>query len=152
MPKSLAKAPKAKAKKATNSSRVHVARQLSVFLANQPGVFSRICDSLATAGMQIVAATALDTTDHVVVRMIVNDPHQALRLLEDHGLLVMETDVVMLEGWGQWSNLNEISRILADNKINIEYMYFTSIGARGVLILRPSNLSPALKVLNQLAK
>jgi hypothetical protein len=56
----------------------------------------------------------------------------------------------MIEGSNKPGSLTTIARSLAENKINIEYAYCaTSPSARtGLLILRPSNVAKALRILN----
>jgi hypothetical protein len=71
-------------------------------------------------------------------------------LFEQHGTLVVDDDVVMLEGDNKSGSLANIANKLAKAKINIEYCYSaTSPGAKkGLMILRTSNAQKALKVLN----
>jgi hypothetical protein len=130
---------------------VQVTTQLAVFVSNKPGALAELCAILAAAKLNIYAITTSDTIDHSVDRLVVDKPGEALRLLEKHGLLVLKTEVLMIEGANQSGSLAEISKKLADAKINIEYAYSaTSPSApRGVLILRPSSIPKALKLLNK---
>jgi hypothetical protein len=129
---------------------MQIAKQLAIFLDNRPGTLARVCDALSAAKINIYAITTSDTVDHSVVRMVVSDPRKALAVFEDHGTLVVEDDVVMLEGDNKSGSLARIAHKLAEGGINIEYCYCaTSPGAKkGLLILRVSNPSKALKVLN----
>ena len=88
--------------------------------------------------------------DHSVIRMVVNDPRKAIAIFEEHGTLVVEDDVLMLEGDNKAALLAKIAHKLADAKINIEYCYCaTSPNAKkGLMIMRCSNAQKALKVLN----
>ena len=129
---------------------MQITTQLALFLENRPGTLARVCDALSTEKVNIFALTISDTVDHSVVRMIVNDVDRVRRLFEAHGALVVETEVLMIEGDNKPGSLAKIARKLAAAKVNIEYAYFaTSPGAKkGLLILRPSNPQKALKVLN----
>ncbi|PTY01703.1 amino acid-binding protein [Verrucomicrobia bacterium LW23] len=129
---------------------VSIANQLALFLANKPGTFAAVCRALSKASVNIYAITTSDTIDHSVVRMIVDQPHTALRVLEAHGTLVLESDVLMIEGHNKPGSLADITQRLADEGINIEYAYCATApkASRGLLILRPSNVPKALKVLN----
>jgi hypothetical protein len=66
-------------------------------------------------------------------------------------VLVVEDDVVMVEGSNQPGELAEMARRLSRARINIEYCYSaTSPTARkGLMILRVSNPVRALKVLSE---
>jgi len=89
--------------------------------------------------------------DHAVVRMVVSDTRKALRLLEERGTLVVENEVVMIDGDNRPGSLASIAQKLSKAKINIEYAYLaTSPGSkRGLAILRPSNVKKALEVLSK---
>jgi hypothetical protein len=129
---------------------VHVTSQLSIFLANKPGTFASVCEVLARAKVNIFAVATSDSIDHSVVRMIVDDPGKAVRILEDIGALVVETDVIMIEGPNKPGSMAQIMRTLADAKINIEYAYCATppLANRGLLVIRPTNVASALKTLN----
>jgi hypothetical protein len=129
---------------------MHIVRQLALFLENRPGMLARVCNALSAARINIYAISSSDTVDHIVLRMVVSDPAKALRVFEEHGTLVVETDVLMIEGSNKPGSLASIAQKLADAKINIEYAYCaTSPNAqKGLLILRTSNPKQALKILN----
>jgi hypothetical protein len=129
---------------------MQITKQLAIFLDNRPGTLARVCDALSAAKVNIFAITTSDTVDHSVIRMVVNDSRRALLVFEEHGTLVVEDDVVMLEGDNKSGSLARIAHKLAAADINIEYCYSaTSPNAKkGLMILRTSNAKKALKVLN----
>ena len=131
---------------------MELATQLALFLDNKPGALARVCEALATAKINIHAFTTSDTVDHSVVRMVVSDPGRALKLFEEHGALVVESEVLLIPGDNRPGSLAAIARILSDASVNIEYAYCaTSPGSKnGLLVLRPSNPKKALKALNTL--
>ena len=129
---------------------MQLATQLALFLDNRPGTLARVCDALSEAKINIYAISTSDTVDHIVVRMIVSDPRKAMLIFEEHGTLVVETEVLMLEGDNKAGSLATICRKLSAAKINIEYAYCATPpdARKGLLILRVSNAKKALKVLN----
>jgi hypothetical protein len=137
-------------KPATKGSDMEITQQLALFLDNRPGMLARVCDALSTAKVNIYAISTSDTVDHSVIRLVVSDTRRALEVFEAHGTLVVEDDVLMLEGDNKSGSLARIAHKLADAKVNIEYCYCaTSPSAKkGLLILRVSNPQKALKVLN----
>jgi hypothetical protein len=88
--------------------------------------------------------------DHSVVRLVVNDSRKALLLFEEHGTLVVEDDVLLVEGTNKPGELARIAHRLAEAKVNIEYCYSAtpSDARKGLMIMRVSNPSKALKALN----
>lgn len=129
---------------------MYLTKQLAIFLDNRPGTLARLCDSLSEAKINIYAITTSDTVDHSVVRMVVSDPRKAMLLFEEHGVLVVDDDVLMVEGDNKPGSLATICKKLSAAKVNIEYCYCaTSPDAKkGLLVLRTSNPKKALKVLN----
>jgi hypothetical protein len=131
---------------------IEPATQLAVFLSNRPGALSRVCRELADAAINIHALAISDTADHSVVRMVVSDPTKALMLLGERGVLALEADVLMIESDNQPGTLAKIADQLAHAEINIEYAYLATSAksAKGLLILRPSDVDKAQAVLREL--
>lgn len=129
---------------------MEITRQLALFLANRPGALARVCETLSDAKINIYALTISDTVDHSVVRLVVSDTNRAQEIFEQHGTLVVQTEVLMIGGDNRSGSLAKIAKQLAAAKINIEYAYCASNPAskKGLLILRVSNPQKALKILN----
>jgi hypothetical protein len=129
---------------------MQITKQLAIFLDNRPGMLARVADALAEAKISIYAVTTSDTVDHSVIRLVVSDYLKALHVFEEHGTLVVEDDVLLIEGTNKAGELARIAHQLADAKINIEYCYSATPpeARKGLLILRVSNPAKALKVLN----
>jgi hypothetical protein len=129
---------------------MQITTQLALFLENRPGTLARVCDALAAEKINIFAISTSDTVDHSVVRMVLSDAQKALNLFEAHGSLVVETEVLMIDGDNKPGSLAQIAHKLADAKVNIEYAYFATNpdAKKGLLILRASNPQKALKALN----
>jgi hypothetical protein len=130
--------------------RMQLSKQLAIFLDNRPGMLARVADALAEAKINIYAITTSDTVDHSVIRMVVSDYRKALNLFEAHGTLVVEDDVLLVDGSNKPGELGRLAHKLADAKINIEYCYSaTPVNAtKGLMVLRVSDAKKALKVLN----
>ncbi len=129
---------------------MNITQQLALFLENRPGALARVCEALSKEKINIYAISTSDTIDHSVVRMVLSDPRKALLLFEEHGTLVVEDDVLMIEGDNKPGSLARLANKLANAKINIEYAYSATNPAakKGLLILRVSDAKKALKVLN----
>jgi hypothetical protein len=131
---------------------VETATQLAVFLANRPGALARVCEALAQAEINIQALATSDTVDHTVVRMVVSDPTKALMLLGESGVLALETEVLTIETASEPGVLAKISERLAEANLNIEYAYLAAgrRAEKGLIILRPSDVEKARRVLQDL--
>jgi hypothetical protein len=131
---------------------VRVVQQLAVFLENKPGALAAVCDALSGAKINIFGLTISDTTDHAVVRMVVDNTERALAILEAHGTLVVESDVLMIQNDNKPGSLSRITHSLSARKINIDYGYLASMptAKKGLLILRVTDPKKALSVLRKL--
>jgi hypothetical protein len=129
---------------------MQITKQLAIFLDNRPGMLARVADALAEAKINIYAISTSDTVDHSVIRLVVSDYRKALHVFEEHGTLVVEDDVLMVDGSNKPGELAHIAHQLAEAKVNIEYCYSaTPASAKGgLMIMRVSNPTKALKVLN----
>jgi hypothetical protein len=82
--------------------------------------------------------------------MIVSDPKRALSIFEQHGTLVVENEVLLLEQDNKPGTLSEIAKKLAEKNVNIEYAYLATAktARKGLLVLRPNNLNKAIEILS----
>ena len=129
---------------------MQITKQLAIFLDNRPGTLARVCDALAADKINIYAISTSDTVDHTVIRMVVSDYRRALKIFEEHGTLVVEDDVVMIEGDNKSGSLAKIAHKLSTARVNIEYAYCATPpdAKKGLLVLRVNDAKKALKVLN----
>ena len=129
---------------------MQITKQLAIFLDNRPGTLARVCETLAAAKINIYAISTSDTVDHTVIRMVVSDYRRAQKIFEEHGTLVVEDDVVMVEGDNKSGSLAKIAHKLSAARVNIEYAYCATPpeAKKGLLVLRVKDAKKALKALN----
>jgi hypothetical protein len=129
---------------------MHITKQLAIFLDNRPGMLARVCDALAENKINIYAISTSDTVDHTVIRMVVSDYRKALHVFEERATLVVEDDVLLIEGSNTPGSLSKIAHKLANAKVNIEYAYCATPpdAKKGLLVVRVKDAMKALKVLN----
>src|SRR4051794_13056384 len=98
---------------------MQIVTQLALFLENRPGTLASVCEELAKLKVNIFALTISDTVDHSVVRMVVSDTRRALMMLGEHGTMVVENEVLMLENDNKPGKLGNIAKTLSKAKVNI---------------------------------
>src|SRR5260370_9290113 len=120
---------------------MEITKKLVIFLETRPGTLARVCDALAENEINIYAISTSDTVDHSVIRMVVSDYRKAVHVFEEHGTLVVEDDVLMIDGSNKPGELARIAHKLAGAKVNIEYCYSPTPpdAKKGLLIMRVSN-------------
>ena len=129
-----------------------IAKQLSVFLENKPGVLAAVCRALGDHDINIRGVSVSDTVDHAVVRLIVSDPHKAIHVLGEHGALVVETDVLVVKLSDHPGALADLASKFARGKINIEYAYGSSDDTQATVFMRVSDIKKGLGLLSQKKK
>lgn len=98
-------------------------RQISVFVENKPGRLSSITQILKDNSIDIRALSIADTRDFGILRIIVNDPDKACTKLREASCTVTITEVVAISINDEMGKLSEITNLLNDSSVNIEYMY-----------------------------
>jgi hypothetical protein len=97
--------------------------QISVFLENKSGRLADVTRTLAENKVNIRALSIADTIDYGLLRLIVNNPEQATKVLTDEGFTVAKTEVLAIEVPDRPGGLAGIIDILSARGLNIEYMY-----------------------------
>ena len=123
--------------------------QISVFLENRAGQLAEITRLLAQEGVDIRALSIAETSDYGLARMIVSDAHTASDVLLHHGDILSMTPVYAVEVPDQPGGLAELLSLLAENNIDVEYMYslFAHREGKAYMVLRITNEPMFLSVL-----
>lgn len=100
-----------------------MAKQISVFLENKAGRLSHVTRVLGDAGINIRALSIADTSDFGILRIIVNDPGRAYRILKEADFTVSETEVVAVQVPDSPGGLATVLEQMAESDLNIEYLY-----------------------------
>ena len=124
-------------------------RQISVFVENQPGSMMRVTEVLNEAHVNIRAISTFDTPEFGIMRLVVDDPVRAKESLTEKGFVTRITEVIGAELKDEKGNLNEMLKILADGKINVNYIYSFVIreGKAPVMVFHTDDFEQAEKVL-----
>jgi len=124
-------------------------KQLSIFVENREGKLAAITDAIAGADVDIRAMSVADTQDFGIFRLIVSDPEKAKEALESCGSFVSITEVVGVSIPDEPGSLAKIVRLLAQNNINIEYMYaFITVSKKHAsVVLRVADNAQAEQIL-----
>ena len=122
--------------------------QVSVFLDNRPGSLSEVMAHLDRSQIRIFALSIADAGEFGLIRMIVEDPVKASKILEDAEFNLAKshkntevTSILITES----DRISRITKILGDNGLNIEYAYSSAVHVDGkfALVLRTSEVNRA---------
>jgi hypothetical protein len=128
---------------------MRIEKQLSVFLVNKPGRLANICSALAHEKINIMALTLVDSTEHGVLRVVVNDAERAKAILSKQGVEVTDTDVVLVEIPNRPGAFAALAERLAREHININYAYCTAgaPGGKTTAIFKVAEVKKAVEIL-----
>ena len=116
-------------------------QQISVFLENRTGQLAEITQLLADNKIDIRAISIAETADYGLARMIVSDAKKASSVLLEHGDILSMTPVWAVEVPDQAGGLAELLTALAEQKVDVEYMYslFTHREGHAYMVMRISD-------------
>ncbi len=123
--------------------------QFSVFLVNKPGVLAQVTEALATAKVNLVAVTLVDSQEHGVLRMVAENAGQTREVLKKLNLPMTETEIVCIDLPNRPGALADVATLLGKNHININYAYVTSgaPGGRTTGVFKVADQAKTLKLL-----
>lgn len=127
-----------------------IVSQLSIFLENKPGAFARVCAAFSKEGVNMLAIMVEDLVDNAVVRLVADNTQKAKDLIEDHGAVSLENDILAVEMPNQPGQLVIVAEKLAKANINIDYAYGSSpptAGGQVTIYVRVDDPKIALDVL-----
>jgi hypothetical protein len=126
-----------------------VIKQLSVFLEDRSGRLTDLTQILAEHEINIAALSLAETADYGIVRMVVGKPDIAEKFLREAGFSVRLTDVVCVNMPDRPGALHEVLKILADNAINVDYMYAFSNKEVALAVIRAADIGQVVDVLEK---
>ena len=126
-----------------------VIKQISVFLENKPGQLAEFSKVLEKNHINMRALSIAEEHDFGVLRIIVDDPYNASRVLKDEGYILQITPVLAAEVSDKPGSLVKLLTILGDEGVNLNYTYafVTRRKDYAYMILRVDNIERAKTIL-----
>lgn len=100
-----------------------VTKELTIQLEDRPGTLGEICQAFADQGLNIVAFQAFQAPGNNQVRLIVDNPTAAEKVLDAQSVRYTETEVAQIMLPNRSGELARAASQLGDAKININYAY-----------------------------
>ncbi len=125
--------------------------QISVFLENTKGRLADVCTLLGTNGINMRALTIAETPEFGILRVVVDKPEEAIRLLRENNFVANLTEIVAVEVDDRPNGLGRILNMLSDNNINVEYMYgfVEKFSEQALLVFRFDDTDKAIETLRK---
>jgi len=124
-------------------------KQLSVSLENKPGRLAHVCRCLADRKINIIALTVVETSEQGIVRLVVDKPEEAAKMLQDCPMTFTQSDVLLVELPNKVGVVAKLAEKLAAKRININYIYGSTGKGTGKtnIVLATPNVKSAQKAL-----
>ena len=97
-----------------------IIEQISVFIENTSGRLNEVMAILGDHQINVSALSIADTSDYGIVRMIVSEPEEAIKLLKEQAFVVRITPVICCKTPNKPGGLKKMLNYLADDGISIE--------------------------------
>jgi hypothetical protein len=125
--------------------------QISVQLDNVPGALTKLIDILDKDDISIKAISCAGTSEHSMIRLVVNNPQRAADVFQSCHLNYELIPVIAVEVPSHSGGLNAIIKPLSKAEINILYLYTTidRIGKETIVILGLDHIDKATEVLKE---
>jgi hypothetical protein len=123
------------------------AKQLTLWVADQPGMLGEIASALGAKKTNIIALMGATEGGRGAVRMVVDKPATARKVFAANGWQATEEDVVMVTLSDTPGTLGKVATKLGRAGVNIDYIYAGSAGSARKLnaYLGVSDVAAALK-------
>jgi hypothetical protein len=114
-------------------------QQLSVFIENRRGRLGEVLKVLKENDVSILSMSLADTTEYGLLRLIVNKPEAGKNALSDAGFSSVLAEVIIVKVPHVSGALQNILELIAENEIDIEYMYGLSVETNDATIVVKTN-------------
>lgn len=124
-------------------------KQLSIFLENRAGRLADVTALLGDNKINIRALALADTSDFGILRLLVDKPDEAYKILKDNGFAATETEVVAVEIPDKPGGLALILAPLQEIDVNVEYMYafLEKATDKAIVVFRFEDVGKAIEAL-----
>ena len=121
-------------------------KQLTVFLENQTGRLAEVARILKDANINLQGFSTTEARDYGILRLVVSDTDTAKQKLKEAGFTTHIAEAICIKVEDRPGGLYKILDILANAKINIDYVY---VIAGTKLVLSVSDIPKTESILRE---
>ena len=125
--------------------------QLTLSLVSRPGTLAALARTLADAGVNITALSAAEASGRGKIRLLVNDPVRAKRVLRKAKYRTTEEPAFVLRLLNKPGALARVTARLAKERINVRSIFATTAGRGSAVVVLTvgGNASTARRVMGR---
>lgn len=102
-------------------------KDFAIELTHRPGELARVAEALSRYGVNIKAVAGVAIDQHVVVRIIADEPESARTALERANIRFEESEVVKVLLENRAGELATVATKLAEAGVNLRAIYLTGV-------------------------
>ena len=115
-------------------------QQLSVFIENKPGSLESFTKVLRKYHLDMNSLMIAESRDFGILRVLVDDPYEASKVLRDEGYIIKLTPVIAAQVSDEPGAMISILETLLSHDINVEYTYaYVAPKDKGAFIILKTN-------------
>ena len=125
--------------------------EVTAYLENKPGRLAKICSALAQVKVDIQALSVMETEGPSVLRFVTSDLEATRTVLTSLGTEYRISEVLAVQMENRTGALAKVLERLAEEHINVEYAYVSTMAAPGksLGIFHTSNPKRAAQILGE---
>lgn len=125
--------------------------QISIFIENTKGRLAEVCTLLGDNNINIRALTIAESPEFGILRVVLDKPQEAKEILKEHGFIAISTEIVAVEVSDTPGGLSKALKALAENNIDVEYMYgfVEKATDKALMVFKFINIDKAIEVLQK---
>lgn len=126
-------------------------KQISVFLENSFGRLAEVTKTLGKADIDIRALFVADSSDYGVLRMILDKPEEAVKVLTEAGFTVSTTQVLAIAIPDTPGTLDQTLTKFSETGESMDYIYgfVGRKSSEAVMVIRVQNYDPVIKAFEE---
>ncbi|MCD7955541.1 MAG: hypothetical protein LUG93_07270 [Lachnospiraceae bacterium] len=116
-------------------------KQVVAFVENQKGIMWQMTAALRKKGIRICGMSTVDSPEFGIVRMIVDQPEDAIRCLTETGIVVKACEVIAV-ALSKSEEMEAVLQVVQDGNVNLNYFYSSFGGSMDcpLLILNAADM------------
>ncbi len=131
---------------------VKLVKQYTVFLPNKPGALHSFIELFAKEGINIIGISSEIHDESGIVKVAVDSDKKLSYILTRAGFTTLETNMISITIPDKPGELIKLTKLLADNNINITTIYATASEGSSRILLNVSDHQRTLELLKEIYK
>lgn len=128
---------------------IKLVKQYTVFLPNKPGALHSFIELFANEGINIIGISSEIHDESGIIKIAVDSDKKLSYILTRAGFTTLETTMISITLEDKPGELIKLTKLLAENNINITTIYGTASGCPSRILLNVSDLEKTLSILKQ---